>query len=600
MISKYLPFNFEQPTPLDRLVMATKRAVLLALLFGLVSNLMMLALPIYSMQVLDRVISSQSVETLLMLTFIVLACLVGLVLVQLARTIAFSYLAEWLERQISPILFDMAVRQSARNKSVIGSQAVADFQFIKNFAAGGGVTNILDAPWSLLFVFILFLIHPMNGLVTILGAATLLLCAVKMDKATKTLLEKANEKMQRSRYSVDLAARNAEVILAMGMGLSTCNRWMKDTESCRELQLKATQTTQRYQSISKFLRFIIQVMVTGLGGYLVIHGSLTSGQMIAGSILVSRALAPFEALIASWKNVVMARKSYLRLQEMLSKHTSLKVNEIALPAPVGNLAVKDVSFTPPNTSRATLHNISFELNPGEVLAIIGESAAGKSTLARILTGVWKPASGSVRLDSADIYSWVHASSEANGGKHIGYLPQDIELFNASIKENIARMELEPDDKAVIEAAKTAGIHDMILNFPAGYDTRIGYDGMALSGGQRQRVGLARAFYGNPKFLVLDEPNANLDRIGEQALSEAITSAKVAGITTIVISHRPTILDVVDKVLVLSQGAIAAFGTRDDIIKNFIKSTQLGRAGLLAGDLPKASKKSSDNNSSQAS
>lgn len=545
----------------NRSLNACRAAFYYSLLFSLVSNLMTLSVPIYSLQVLDRVISSGSMETLLMLTIIVVIALVALSLIQIVRSSVLIRLGNWLDNKLSPMLFEHGISGAVLNRSTKGSQHLQDFASIKGFLTGAGINSLLDAPWSLIFVVILFYIHPTIGFISIIGGIILLLIAIINEIKTKELLDKASEHNMLSSNYADTAARNSEAIEAMGMLSNISKIWNDISDKAMSLQTKASNRSSLLSSITKFFRMIVQIAVTGTGAYYVLQAEMTIGAMIAAGILVGRALAPFENAISSWKSFVSARKSIDRLNESL-KDSYSRPETIELPDPKGLVSVEALYFAPHGSKKPTIKGIGFTLNPGDIVALIGPSASGKSTLAKLLTGVWKASSGNVRLDSADVYSW----GRDNFGKHIGYLPQDVELFSGTVKANIARMDLEAEDEAIINAAKSAEVHDMILRLPNGYETDIGVAGTSLSAGQRQRIALARAFYGNPKLLILDEPNASLDSEGEAALSKAISNAKQKNITTIIISHRTSILKVVEKIIILNNGTIADFGNRDDVLK----------------------------------
>lgn len=556
-----LSSRHEGVTVLDQALSACTLALVYALIFGFFSNVLMLALPLYSLQVLDRVISSGSMETLLMLTLVVLGSLVALQLIQTFRGFALNRTGEWLERKISPILFSHTISGAVHGKPVGGSQHLRDLSTIKGFICGTALTSIIDAPWAVIFIAVLYLIHPANGIVVLLGGGVLFFLAFLNEKATKANFEAAGRQAIQSMQQVDAATRNAEVIEGMGMQRNITAAWQQTNEKAMALNMLATNHASVFGNISKFLRFALQVGVTGIGGYLVLHSEMTTGGMIASSILAGRALAPFESSILSWKGVISARASYHRLNESLARAAN-RFEAMQLPKPQGKLDVESISFVPLGQRVPTLKNVSFSLNPGEIMGLIGPSAAGKSTLAKVLLGVWKAASGAARLDGADVYQW----NRADFGNHVGYLPQDVELFSGTVKDNIARMDTGADPQAVVAAAQFAGVHEVILHLSNGYDTEIGDAGATLSAGQRQRIGLARAFYGTPKLVILDEPNANLDQEGDVALAYTLQKAKQAKITTIVISHRPSVMEQVDKILVLKDGAVVSFNDRKTVLE----------------------------------
>lgn len=535
-------------------------------LFGCMSNLLMLALPLYSLQVLDRVLSSGSMETLMMLTIITLLSIGGMEAINAIRSFMLIRMGEWLEEKVAPLLFHYSLMMSAQTKSANGSQQLRDFATLKQFLTGPQLNTLVDSPWALIFIIVLFLIHPMLGWLTIIGGVVLLVFAFLNEKKTKPLLEKSNKYSVAGLQMSDAMSRNAEVIEGMGMHHAVTGNWYALNKQTRKWQVKASHFSTLLGNSSKFIRLALQIAVTGLGGYLVLQGELTSGAMIASSILAGRALAPFESSIMSWKSVVAARTSYTRLAKVL-QNTVDRFEAMELPVPQGNLQVENLSYVLSGSTKPILKSINFEIDAGEGLGVIGPSASGKSSLAKLLLGVWKASAGNVRLDGADVYQW----KRDDFGKYVGYLPQDVELFAGTVKDNIARMDKEADPAKIVEAAKLAKIHEMILRLPLGYDTDIGSQGASLSAGQRQRVGLARAFYGNPKLVVLDEPNSNLDQEGDLALAAAIRDAKANGMTVVIISHRPAIMAEVDKMLVLQEGQVASFGTRNEVMGRFSKA-----------------------------
>lgn len=554
-----------QDTNIDlfkRSLEACKVAFYYALLFSFIANLMLLVVPMYSLQVLDRVISSSSLETLLMLTLVVILALTCLTLIQIVKASMLSRLSNWLDRKLAPLLFTHSITSSAQKRTVVsGSQHLQDLGAIKNFIVGPTLSAILDAPWSIIFIIFLFFIHPSLGAISIISAAFLLAMGVLNEIKTKPIFDAANEHTIKGSHYADIASRNAEVVEAMGMIDNVMKMWHRAGDKALALQSQANNRASVISGVTRFVRQLVQISVTGVGAYYVLKHEMTIGAMIAAGILVGRALSPFENAIASWKGFVSARKSLERLTKSLENSTN-RSDGIELPAPEGHINVENVYFAPQGVLKPTIKGISFAIKAGESLAIIGPSASGKSTIAKLLTGVWKPNSGNIRLDNADVYTW----SRTSFGKYVGYLPQDVELFAGTVKANIARMDMSAKDEDIIKAAKMANVHDLILRLPNGYETEIGLDGTSLSAGQRQRIALARAFYGAPKFILLDEPNANLDTSGEMALAGALANAKRDKITLIIISHRPTILQSVDKVLVLSDGVVSKFGTSEEIAR----------------------------------
>lgn len=552
---------------LDQTLLTCKSAFRFMLLFSFATNILLLAMPLYSMQVFNRVISSGSMETLIMLSLLAIAGFLTLGLMQAARSMALIKISEWLDNKLSPHFLYNTISISAMNSSPLGSQSLRDLTTLRQFLTGSAINALLDAPWAIIYIVVIFIIHPMNGYVAISGGVLLLCFAVLNEYATKETLGSANELSIKSMSYVDTATRNAEVVEAMGMMPAILKAWQKVNRQVIGEQTLASNRATIISGFSKVVRMILQIAVTGLGAYYVLRNELSTGGIIASSILIGRALAPFETAIETWKSVISARKSYSRLKQMLELPYN-RNDAMSLPAPEGNLSVEKVVFAPQNSQKPTLKGINFAIDAGDVLGIIGPSAAGKSTLAKLLVGIWKPASGHVRLDGADVFSW----NRNEFGQYVGYLPQDVELFPGTVKENIARMQEDASPEAIVDAAKMANVHDLILHLPNGYETQIGPGGSILSAGQRQRVGLARAFFGDPRLVVLDEPNANLDEAGERALLQTLLNAKTRKITTLIISHRPAILQAVDKILYLNDGVVAGFGPRNDVIAQLNQQT----------------------------
>lgn len=566
-------------SPLTESLAACRTMFKFALLFGCIVNILMLATPIYSMQVLDRVISSHNTDTLLMLTLVIVAALLVLSLIQLARSFAMNQMGGWFEHALSSKIFANSVKLSAVSKAG-GSQQLRDLQKVKTFLTSPALVSILDVPWALIFVMVMFMIHPIMGIMTVVGGVVLVCLAILTDKMTKPLHEASNEQYIVSMRQVDQAARNAEVIHVMGMIGTINDNWQGYNKRLQSSQTLVTNRQTTFMEITKFLRMVLQILVTGVGAYLVLKNEMSTGAIIACSSLSGRALAPFESAVNSLKQLVDARKSFQRIEESLDKYSE-DSDKMVLPTPEGRVSVENIYFAPVNSNKHILKAVNFALEPGESLAIIGPSASGKTTLAKVVVGVYAPQIGSVRIDNASMQDWRREDL----GKHIGYLPQEVELFSGTVKENIARMSKDAKDEDIVIAAKIAGVHDLVLQMPKGYETEIGPDGAMLSGGQRQRIGLARAFFGDPKLLVLDEPNANLDSFGELALSQALSMAKERKITTIVISHRTSILSVADKILAIKDGAVALFGNRDEVLEKMNQASRAA-AGPAAVDLSK--------------
>ncbi len=560
----------KKQNPFQIALTQTKPALKVTFVFALIINLLMLVTPLYSLQVLDRVIGSGNLSTLLLLSLIIGSIYFVHCLMQIARSFTLIKIGEWLDNSVSPIIFSHSISASATKVNPASSQMLRDFQTLKTFLTSTGINTLFDAPWSIVYIIIIFLIHPYIGWITIVGAVIIVGFAFFNAVATNRTLGEATEFSIKSMSQSEVANRNAEAVEAMGMIKNVSKNWSKFNEASLAKQSVASYRNGIISNFSRFIRNIMTMAVTGTGAYVVVNSNgsdMTTGGMIASSIIVGKALAPFDNAIVMWKSISGAIKAYKNINESFEK---FQPRDQAMPIPhvEGHLTVDNVFYAAPPRQGAApspipkyiLKGVSFSLQPGEIMAIVGPSAAGKSTLAKIIVGVWSASSGSVRLDGGDVYTW----NRENFGEHVGYLPQGIELFSGTIKQNIARMNDEVSPEKVIETAKMCGAHEIILRFQDGYDTDIGTGGANLSGGQRQRIGLARAFYGNPKLVVLDEPNANLDEAGELALADALKQARSRGISVIVISHRPSILSEVDKIMVLQDGAVASFGTKEEV------------------------------------
>lgn len=534
--------------------------------FSFVANILMLAMPIYSLQVLDRVMSSASEATLGMLSILIICMFAVLALITAARSFTMIRVGEWLDRQLAPKLMTLTLSTAAQRGGVAsGAQNQRDLTVIKNFITGPSLSTLMDVPWTPVFLIVIFIIHPIQGMIGLAACFVLMGLGVLNESVVRKTLESANENSVRTLGLAEIASRNAEVVEAMGMTHSVVDSWHKRNIEVSELQMLASNRSNIIMSITKFLRLVVQIMILGVGALLALHQEITPGAIIACSILIGRALGPFEAAIGTWKSLTDARKSYGRLKQSIERAPS-RFEGILLPEPKGQINVERVVFAPHGSNKPTIKGVTFGLVPGDILGVIGSSAAGKTTLAKLIVGVYKPVAGNVRLDGADVYSW----NREQFGKFVGYLPQDVELFDGTVRDNIARMQPDISDEQIIEAAKMAGAHEMILRLNDGYETQIGIGGTSLSAGQRQRVALARAFFGTPRLLVLDEPNANLDSAGEAALLVAINNAKKKGITTIIISHRPSVLNAVDKILVMNDGLVEDFGSAAEIAAKFAR------------------------------
>lgn len=526
--------------------------------FSGVINVLMLAPAIYMLQVYDRALVSSNVTTLLMLTLLMIGLYTLLAMLEVVRTRVLIRVGNRLDMALNRRVFTAAFERNLQRAGGNPAQALQDLAQVRQFLTGNGLFAFFDAPWTPIYLFVAYLIHPLLGIVTLCGSLILVSLTWLTEIATKKPLNEANQASQISGTFANNNLRNAEVIEAMGMLPAITQRWFGSHLRILEMQTLASDRAAYISGLGRFVRITLQSLILGTGALLAIEGSITPGMMIACSILSGRALAPVEQLIGAWKQLLTSRRAWSRLKQLLQAFPP-RADAMKLQRPLGMLSVEHLHAGAPGMSQSIIHGPHFNLSPGESLGIIGPSASGKSTLARLLVGIWPAQSGKVRLDGVDVYLW----NKEELGPWVGYLPQDVELFEGTIADNIARFG-EVDSDAVIVAAKRAGVHDMILRFAQGYDTTLDIDGNPLSGGQRQRIGLARALYGEPSIIVLDEPNANLDDAGEKALIEVLEDLKSRGCTTVLISHRPSILGTVDKVLMLREGSTQLFGPRDEV------------------------------------
>ena len=539
-------------------IWALRRPFYVAGVFSFVSNMLMLTPAIYMLQMYDRVLNSRNELTLYMITLIALGFYLLLAVMEWVRSRILVRVGAQFDEALNSRVFDAAFMANLRTSGANAGQALSDLTNIRQFITGNGLFAFFDAPWFPIYLIFNFILHPLIGWYSLLGALVIVGLTLINELATRGPLSQANQMAVTSNNFATNNLRNAEVIEAMGMLGHLRSRWYERYKNLIALQAVASDRAGSISALSRFVRVSLQSLVLGLGAYLVIKGEVTPGGMIAGSILLGRALAPIELLINTWKHLISARSSYDRLEKMLNQFPAPQ-ETMRLPAPKGDVSVENLFAAAPGSNVAILKNISFAIPRGEALAIIGPSASGKSTLARLIVGVWPAASGKVRLDGADVFAW----NKLELGPHIGYLPQDVELFEGTIAENIARFG-EIDPAKVIDAAVKTGVNQMILRFPEGYDTPIGVGGSYLSGGQRQRIALARAVYGQPTLVVLDEPNSSLDDAGEAALIRAIGDLKKNGSTVVVITHKPSIIANVENFLLLRDGQVAAFGPRDEV------------------------------------
>ncbi|MDP1866954.1 MAG: type I secretion system permease/ATPase [Bradyrhizobium sp.] len=560
---------------LRRLLRECRGYFVTAAVFSLGINLLYLAAPLYMLQVYDRVIASSSQVTLLMLTLALLLAFLALAGLDAVRARVLTRASIRLDRLIAGRVMT-AIIDRASSFGGARSQLLRDFDTFRQFITGTGIHAVFDLPWAPIYILVIFALHPVLGAFALGSAVVLVLMALLNEIFVRPPLTESNEAASRNYGFTEMSLRNWEVVQAMGMMGGLLQRWGRDRNRMLERQATASDVAATMQSIIRFLRLSMQSLILGLGAYLVIERLATVGAMFAASILLGRALQPVEQVVGSWRSLVAARTAYHRVHDLLAA-TSVRDPSLELPRPSGLLTVENLSFAAPgNTAKLILRGVSFRVEPGEVLGVIGPSGAGKSTLVRQIVGVMSPTAGAVRIDGADVAVWPKDTL----GQYLGYLPQDIELFADSVAANISRFQLG-EDAEVIEAARMAGVHEMILRLPNGYDTQVGDGGAVLSGGYRQRIGLARAIYGRPSLVVLDEPSSNLDAEGDAALADCIQTLKKRGTTVIIVSHRPTTIGIVDKVLVLKDGVAEMFGARAEIMARLTRAAPIHAVQVTA-------------------
>ena len=535
--------------------------------FSAIINLIMLVPSIYMLQVYDRVLPSRNEITLLMLTLIMLGAYLFMSALEFVRSFVLVRVGAKLDMQLNKRVYTAAFEQNLKRGGGNAGQALADLTNLRQFLTGNALFAFFDAPWFPFYLIVIFLFEPSLGVFALVGTGVLVALAFINEKVSKKPLSEANTLAIASNTLATNNLRNAEVIESMGMLPNLMQRWFKLHGRFLQLQAEASEKAGIVTAITKFFQTSLQSLVLGYGALLAVEGKITPGMMIAASILMGKALGPVQQVIGVWKSWSSTRSAYERLSKLLADNPARQAG-MSLPKPQGALSVEGVMAAPPGAQVAVIKGLSFGIQPGDALGVIGPSGCGKSTLARLLVGVWPAAAGKVRLDGADIYQW----NKDELGPHIGYLPQDIELFGGTVSENIARFG-EVDSEKVIEAAKRAGVHDMILHFPKGYDTPLGEAGAGLSGGQKQRIGLARAMYGDPSLIVLDEPNSNLDDVGEQALVAAILDLRRRGKTIVLITHRTSIIGVTNKLLLVREGVAQMFGPTNDVLAALTQQAQ---------------------------
>ena len=538
-------------------LLACRHYFLIAAGFSLAINLLYLASPLYMLQIYDRVVTSGSQTTLVMLTIALLAAFLALAGLDLMRATILTRASVRLDRLLSARIVAASVETSQSGSSQ--SQPVRDFDTFRQVITGMGINALFDLPWSPIYIAIIFLLHPWLGFFALGSSLLLVAMAVINEYLVRAPLKQASDLATANYIFTEMSLRNSEVIRAMGMIDGLIRRWGRDRSLALRRQTQASDRAALMSGVIRFLRLTMQSLILGLGAYLVIERQATAGSMFAASILLGKGLQPVEQIVGLWRNLVLARAALTRVHKLVDGGAQNE-RSFNLPKPTGKISVEQVSFAIASQQKVLLRDVSFRLDAGEALGIVGPSGAGKSTLARHLAGVMQPSRGTVRLDGADLSQWGHDAL----GDHIGYLPQDIELFSDTVAANIGRFKTNVDQE-VIAAARLAGVHEMIIRLPQGYETQIGEGGAVLSGGYRQRIALARAVFGTPNLIILDEPSSNLDADGDRALSECAIELKRRGSTVIIVSHRPSTLANVDKILLLRDGAVEAFGMRNEIV-----------------------------------
>ncbi|MYN39735.1 type I secretion system permease/ATPase [Duganella sp. FT109W] len=552
---------------IQRVLMMFKSTFITVGCFSAISNLLMLAPSLYMLQVYDRVLQSRNEVTLLMLTVMIVGAYMFMSALDLVRSFVLVRVGARFDMQLNKRVYTAAFEQNLQKTGGNAGQSLSDLTNLRQFLTGSALFAFFDAPWFPIYLIVIFFFEQTLGWFALAGTAVLIVLAWVNERVSHKPLAEANTMAIASGNLATNNLRNAEVIESMGMLPNLMNRWFKLHSHFLRLQAEASEKSGTVGAITKFVQTSLQSLVLGLGALLAVEGKITPGMMIAASILVGRALAPVQQVIGVWKSFSNARSAYERLVKLLETHPP-RANGMPLPKPLGALSVENVTAMAPGTNMPVVKSMTFAIQPGDVLGVIGPSGSGKSTLARLLVGVWPAALGKVRLDGADMYDW----NKAELGPNIGYLPQDIELFGGTVSENIARFG-DIDADQVVLAAKRAGVHDMILHLPKGYDTVLGDGGGGLSGGQKQRLGLARAMYGDPALMVLDEPNSNLDDVGEAALLQAILELRKRGKTIVLVTHRTSIIGATNKLLMVSDGTLAMFGPTNDVLQALQQANQ---------------------------
>ena len=567
-------------SPMRALIMRYKKSFMAAIVFSMIVNMLMLVSPVYMLQVYDRVLTSGSNDTLIALSIIAVFLLLFFGLLDIVRQRLLVRVGGGLHFDVADIIFGSVMQGNIKQVQQSNTQAIRDLETIRQFFASPGIFAFMDAPWAPLFLLMLFLIHPLMGAVGLVAAVVIFSFAIISELSSRGLFKGAAEYSVAATQFAESSLRNSDVLQAMGMFENLKDRWRKKHEPSVGLSSLASDRLGIMLGSSKSFRFMVQVIILGVGAYLVLRQEVTPGVMIAGSIILGRALAPIEQGISAWRSFIQSRVAKTRLDELLKNNPPSGEQGISLPEPDGLVEVQGVTATVPQGKKAILQNISFNLEPGTVTALLGPSGAGKTTMGRLLVGIWPPQIGNVRLDGAEVYFW----DPTERGQYVGYLPQDVELFEATIAENIARLG-DVDSEKVIEAAQMAGCHNMIMQFPQNYDTELKPGKMMLSAGQRQRIALARALYGKAKVIVLDEPDSNLDTEGEACILKAIAMLKAENRTVVLITHKVRLLQLVDQVIILKDGTISDMGAPQEVLQKYLNNPATPLAKKAAGTAP---------------
>ncbi len=548
--------------------------------FSFIINLLMLTGPLFMLQVYDRVLNSGSISTLTALVLLAATLYVLYGFLEFIRSRVMMQIGRQLDEGLRARAFDMMSFHATKGNPQVRNSPISDLLTVRQFVSSPGPFAFFDMPWAPVYLFVIYLMHPWLGIAAACAVVILAVLAVINNRIMKEPSAEAQKAIAQAQVMSDESLRNAEVSSVLGMSDVLRNRWESVQSTALDAQTSASNRGGLISTMSRTLRLMFQSGILGLGALLAVQQEISAGSMIAASIIMARALAPVEQAVAHWQPYLGFRRAWSRLSELM-KQTPAPAEPMPLPEPKGNLEVEGVSAFVPDSDKPIVFNVSFKVAAGTGLGVIGPTGAGKSTLARAIVGAWPRMRGKIRLDGADVRQW----DAVNLGKHLGYLPQDVELFEGTVAENISRFDPEANPKDIVAAAQQAAVHEMVLKLPDGYNTRVGAGGHRLSAGQLQRIGLARAMYGDPVLLIMDEPNANLDAEGEAALVQAVANARKRGATVIVVAHRPSALAAIDTLLMLKDGKQVAFGPKDEVLAKVLhngpaKAEQ--RPGAMAG------------------